>query len=283
MTWLAVNYIRREFSAPTKRIDNCIYSLRCSVSGGTFASATQAFDNYSLLQIYRIHAPYAMSPKRPNPTLPPKPTSLWTKLFGLFKVRELGWLGYQPQGPIDRAIVHRSWGLLADTPESYGPNFDFHTWFHVWGPLSAIVWHWSLITLIFLFLLKPIRWLLSRVWYQPGDGSRMEKLQLNRFEYRCVAEADTTFLNAEKQENQKALVKLRYEGDPYLFTAVTLAEAAKIILRQQGTEAHKIGGGILTPATLGSRYVNSLREGGVLLEVGRNTQAMGNGPWSKMK
>lgn len=44
----------------------------------------------------------------------------------------------------------------------------------------------------------------------------------------------------------------------YYFTGLALAEAAMVVLRGGETEAKKLGGGILTPATLGDEYVERL-------------------------
>lgn len=259
-TWVAVDYIRHHFSAPTGRVDTCIHSLQGGVSGGTLASFIGAFDRYSFRQLYHIHAPFAMSPKRP--TMPQHSSSMWTKALGLLRIKELGWMGYQPQGPIDRAIIHRTWGLLESTSESYGPNFDFHAWLKTWGPVSAVFWHIGLVALVSLFSLRPIRWIMSKLWYKPGDGINPDKIKKNWLEYRTVAEADTP-----NHPKQKALVRMRYDSDPYIFTAVTIGEAARVILQSGDTPAHKLGGGVLTPATLGNQYVSRLRDAGVVIEV----------------
>lgn len=265
-TWVAVSHNRRTFDAPTARVDVSIHSLKGSVSGGTLSSFINAFDRYSFSQLYAIHAPYSFSPKKPNPTEPIKPSSLWTKLFGLLYIRNLGWLGYQPQGPIDRAIVHRTWGLLDGTSDRYGDNFDWHAWARLWGPIAAVFWHFTLWSLTALFLLRPVRWLLSKVWYKPGNGASVDKTQKNWLEYRTVGDVDDG--PAQKPVNKRrSVVRLRFDSDPYIFTGVTLAEAAKIIVRRNDTQAHKLRGGVLTPATLGDSYVAALTEGGVTIDV----------------
>ncbi|KAF7624837.1 hypothetical protein AFLA_001717 [Aspergillus flavus NRRL3357] len=261
-TWLAASYIRRHFNAQTGRVDVCIHGVQGCISGGTLTSVLQAFELHSLRHLYKAHAPYSLSPRQPSPTVPTKPTSIWTKLFGLLWIKRLGWMAYQPQGPVDRAIVHRSWGLLESTTVSYGQNFDFHAWFKIWGPVAAILWHFGGLMLAPLILLRPIRKLLPKLWYEPGGGAGQSDIEKNWFEYRCVAEADTP-----TKPKQKALVRMRYESDPYIFTAVALGEAARILLWQKDTWAHKFGGGVLTSATLGDHYVSRLRAAGVTMEV----------------
>ncbi|KAE8404932.1 hypothetical protein BDV37DRAFT_103758 [Aspergillus pseudonomiae] len=277
-TWAAANYIRRHFGTKTGRVDVCIHSVQGGISGGTLASVLQAFELNSPRHLYKAHAPYALSPKRPSPTVPIKRTSIWTKVFGLLWIKQLGWMAYQPQGPVDRAIVHRSWGLLEPTTVSYGHNFDFHAWFKIWGPVVAILWHFGGVILAPLILLRPIRKLLPKLWYEPGSGAGQGKIENNWFEYRCVAEADT----ATKLKS-KALVRMRYESDPYIFTAAALGEAARILLWQKDTWAHKLGGGVLTPATLGDHYVSQLRAAGVTIEVQSDDPASrGKDPFTKV-
>ncbi|KAB8256124.1 Saccharopine dehydrogenase-domain-containing protein [Aspergillus pseudonomiae] len=277
-TWAAANYIRRHFGTKTGRVDVCIHSVQGGISGGTLASVLQAFELNSPRHLYKAHTPYALSPRRPSPTVPIKRTSIWTKVFGLLRIKQLGWMAYQPQGPVDRAIVHRSWGLLEPTAVSYGHNFDFHAWFKIWGPVMAILWHFGGLILAPLILLRPIRKLLPKLWYEPGSGAGQGKIENNWFEYRCVAEADTA-----TKLKPKALVRMRYESDPYIFTAAALGEAARILLWQKDTWAHKLGGGVLTPATLGDHYVSQLRAAGVTMEVQSDDPASrGKDPFTKV-
>ncbi|OGM48631.1 hypothetical protein ABOM_002060 [Aspergillus bombycis] len=277
-TWVAANYIRRHFGTQTGRVDVCIHSVQGGISGGTLASVLQAFELHSLRHLYKAHAPYSLSPRRPAPTVPVQRTSIWTKLFGLLWIRQLGWMAYQPQGPVDRAIVHRSWGLLEPTTVAYGHRFEFHAWFKIWGPVAAILWHLGGLILAPLILLRPIRKLLPKLWYEPGTGASQDKIEKNWFEYRCVAEADTA-----TKVKPKALVRMRYEGDAYIFTAAALGEAARILLWQKDTWAHNFGGGVLTSATLGDHYVSQLRAAGVTIEARRDDPALrGKDPFTNV-
>lgn len=52
----------------------------------------------------------------------------------------------------------------------------------------------------------------------------------------------------------------------YYLTGMLLAEAAITIARDQ-TPAHKMGGGVLTPATLGEPYFERVRKGGLYTEI----------------
>jgi len=52
----------------------------------------------------------------------------------------------------------------------------------------------------------------------------------------------------------------------YHLTGVTSAEAALTILRDK-TLAHELGGGLLTPATLGTKYLERLQKAGLKTEI----------------
>ena len=52
----------------------------------------------------------------------------------------------------------------------------------------------------------------------------------------------------------------------YQLTGVCLAEAAITIAREK-TQAHELGGGVLTPATLGAPYLERLQKAGLKTEV----------------
>ena len=52
----------------------------------------------------------------------------------------------------------------------------------------------------------------------------------------------------------------------YHFTGVALAESALVLSREK-TLAHELGGGILTPATLGATYLERLQKAGLQVEM----------------
>ena len=58
-----------------------------------------------------------------------------------------------------------------------------------------------------------------------------------------------------------------YPSGPYHYTAVSVAEAAMVILRGGPTEASRRGGGVLTPATLGGQFVDRLTKADVNMDV----------------
>ena len=59
---------------------------------------------------------------------------------------------------------------------------------------------------------------------------------------------------------------MRFDGSMYRLTGVFLAEAAITIVRSKAF-AHELGGGVLTPATLGAPYLERLQKAGLKVEV----------------
>ena len=78
---------------------------------------------------------------------------------------------------------------------------------------------------------------------------------------KALGEADS---NATQRP--RAMVTMKWKGSFYHLTGVFLAEAALAILRSE-TDAHKFGGGVLTPATLGQPFVDNLTKAGLELHV----------------
>ena len=59
---------------------------------------------------------------------------------------------------------------------------------------------------------------------------------------------------------------MRFNGSMYHFTGICLAESALILSREK-THANDLGGGILTPATLGQSYLDRLQKAGLIVEM----------------
>lgn len=59
---------------------------------------------------------------------------------------------------------------------------------------------------------------------------------------------------------------MRWNGSFYHLTGVCVAESAILISREK-TFAHELGGGVLTPATLGMVYLERMQKAGLITEV----------------
>lgn len=138
--------------------------------------------------------PYAISPI-PNPrhALSAQSEPLTAKLFGVRSIPELGTLTTSVAGSTDTAIVHRSWGLLASLTsrdkEYYGPNFSFREFYRVPSWIQGAAIHFALF-LGLLVMATPLRQLVKKFIYQPGQGPEREAAKQDFVEYRGTAVPD---------------------------------------------------------------------------------------------
>ena len=200
--------------------------------------------------------PYALSPV-PHPSRS-RSTSLVTKIFGVRSVSGLGALTTSFAASTNRAIVHRSWGLI-DRGNYYGHSFQYSEYLSVRNSFNGMAMHFAVALATVALSLPPIRWLLKKFVYQPGQGDSKEIASGDYIEYRAIAVPDSRAL-------KQGFAKLRWNGSLYHLTGVLLAEAAIVILRD-GTTADKLGGGCLTPAMLGQPFVDRLRSAGMMFET----------------
>ena len=93
-------------------------------------------------------------------------------------------------------------------------------------------------------------------------ASHLRQVKKEYTEWRAIANADVSDPNDPK----RAFGRMRWEGSLYHLTGVCLAEAALTIARDN-TLAHELGGGMLTPATLGAPYLERLQKAGLKTAV----------------
>ena len=106
---------------------------------------------------------------------------------------------------------------------------------------------------------------MRKLVYQPGEGPSREEAAKGCLSVRALAVPD------DAAAKEKAAGSLRYVGGLYQMTAVLVCEAAATILAgdgEGGVPARRLGGGLMTPATLGMGYLERLRKGGVEIETG---------------
>lgn len=83
------------------------------------------------------------------------------------------------------------------------------------------------------------------------------------FDYRALGIPDP-----EAGTSQRAFARMRYDGGIYKVTGIFAVEAAMVLVRgPDDVQAKKLGGGILTPATLGQPYIDRLVDAGVTIET----------------
>ena len=199
--------------------------------------------------------PYALSMVRGG-----KPVSepLMTRLFGVRYVPDIGTVTTGIAAGPNTTLVNRSWSLY-DGGNTYGPNFRYKEYGSARNAFTGFMVHLALTLGVVALTISPFRWLVRKLVHQPGEGPTRESTTKDRFEYRAIATADN-------QKSQRALAKFRFNGSAYELSGVLMAEAAITILRDN-TPAHKMGGGILTPATLGQAYIDRLRKARVVFDA----------------
>ncbi|KAH9823635.1 putative trans-acting enoyl reductase [Teratosphaeria destructans] len=254
-----VSHIRQTLGVGTKEVVQCTYDLKAAPSGGTLATVLTLFDSYSLSQFLQASKPWAFSPAGASQGRHQK--SLVETLTGVRTVPDLGTLSDSLQGPADIPIVQRSWGLY-DNGMLYGPKFYLTAYQRTRNFLQGFVLHLAMTFGLLSITLPPMRWLLKKFVYQPGQGPTREQVKHDYAEWRAIAHADV----ADPADPKRAYARMRWEGSMYALTGVTSAEAALILARSKCT-AHEIGGGVLTPATLGAPYLERLRQAGLKTEV----------------
>ncbi|KAF4954158.1 hypothetical protein FGADI_5481 [Fusarium gaditjirri] len=260
--YLAALELQRHFSLPTREVLVCLEDVRGSFSGGSLNSLC-GLEPVNIAPFDLSPAPRTEQQVAKTGVLPP------SNALDVQIVDELGVLVESTHAQIEEARVGRSWGLYAGhgpdflSPEGYGENFCFSSRMRCSNALSALMFRTSLSLLTnAITKIPPIRYLAARI-FPPGTGPSEEARRSHYFKYRTLAIAD----RKGAEPVPKVQVKFSYSGDPYVFTGVTLTQAALVLL-QGMIPAHRRGG-ILTPAILGEKFAARLKqpEAGVEIEA----------------
>ena len=262
MAYVLARAVREKFQANCERVIMTLYDFKSGVSGGTSLTMLELFSNYSLGHLAKSMHPYSLSPKKFDKQLDKPAGSPDGGLLGLPNVAELG--GLQTTGlmaSVDTCIVHRSAGLYG-----YGPRFRFNEYMRAKSLVQGLVVKVAFGLAALFLTLPPTRWVLAPLFKrfllpEPGEGPTRESMKNDFMSYRGVGVAEGS--------GQKVTAKLDCGHGGYVATAITLAAAANVILRGrlEETEAGRLGGGILTPATLGEQYVDTLNDFGIKINV----------------
>ncbi|KAH0423061.1 hypothetical protein CcaCcLH18_12432 [Colletotrichum camelliae] len=275
LTCLMVEKIKETYHCPTLAALTSVHDSRVQASGGTLNGLVTSVSSYGLRNILKAGKPWALSPIHPARSQTDGRRNISKDTIERL---QLGTLGFGMTAAHDQAIVQRTWGLLHQEEHSglkltsYGPNFDFRSVqrypsvVHGWA-FWVLVWVMTILPAIF----PPLKWLI-KLLVPPGSGPNERERQKNFIEYRGVAIAELKEDAQDVQGNpppQKGVqAKLRYNGDSYMLSGIMAVEAAVILLDpRRDCVAHKLGGGILTPATLGQPLADRLRTAGVQIEI----------------
>ena len=183
-------------------------------SGGTLATLLSIFNYFSLRELQAASQPYALSPvAHSKPVRPAK--SFLSTLFGSRSIPDLGTVTTSIAASTDASLVERTWGLLSVTPsrkdEFYGPNFTFSEVFRARNWLHGFAVHWGLLLgSFFIACIPPVRSLVRKFIYQPGEGPQKEDMVRESIEYRGIAKPD-----GQVNGNKRAFCKATYNGSMY--------------------------------------------------------------------
>ncbi|CAJ2508721.1 Uu.00g137470.m01.CDS01 [Anthostomella pinea] len=120
LTWVAVRELVKRRSAKTKEVILSVIEASFVASAGSVESFIhQKGRGPEAVQASRD--PWALSPVRGVSS------SASTNLFGIRHDSTLGLLANSATGaPQDRAVIHKTWGLLQGTDKSYGDRFQYN-------------------------------------------------------------------------------------------------------------------------------------------------------------
>ncbi len=257
VAYTAVSTIRNSLNCGVRDVICSVDEMNITrVSGGTLATALGIMDHYSLSEFRTATKPFSLSPVQPPNR--PSSRSLFSRLLGPFSHPGLGILTTSITATPNVAIVNRSSGLM---PQLYGKNFQYKEYWRVSNYVFGVLIHFALILGSLFVAIKPFRSLIRWFVYQPGQGPSLEATAKERLEFRAIAVADDTTDGKEK----RAMARIRYERGIYRFTGLLLAEGAMVLLEDENL-VKKLGGGLLTPACLGDKFVERLQKVNVKIE-----------------
>ncbi|KAF8886011.1 hypothetical protein BD779DRAFT_1532051 [Infundibulicybe gibba] len=173
--------------------------------------------------------------------------------------------------PTNRAVVHRTWGLLelyaregknADASMRYGPKFVYDEFLVKPTLGAAIAYVTSLVIgLGLLVFAPPFRWWVKRQMPKSGDGPSEANMETGFLTCTNLTQSSSTPPITVQSSFKGA-------GDPgYLLTSILISEAALslILPSPEGTALPYLArcGGVLTPVTaMGDVLVERLRRTG---------------------
>ena len=251
--WLVAKTVRERYNTGTTNARTVIEEVRGGVSGGTLASLCGLMDAYSLKDIGAAHSPkgiIAMDGSQLEGSAYPPTVAYDDQL----KTWTTSWLGDNVDGNVARRSAH----LL----KSYGDKYDTRGYINMGAWWKAASFLAGTIFGSVSLAIPPIRWLALRVVTQPGFGPSEETMMGGMLKLRGFGQSDA-------DPSKKVSVTITGDKDPgYALTAQIIAAVAiTLAFDLDRTEAGKIGGGFMTPATLGDRLRQRLEEAELSIRV----------------
>lgn len=225
------------------------------MSGGSLNTVLSLIQTYGIGWIL-FGKPWSLSSS--SQKRKPKPAPLLSRIFGYRYIAGFGDVTTSFLAICNESIAHRSSSLM---PNVYGPDFNFHEYLPTTGPFAGILTHLILRLVMLVIAFPPIQWLAAK-YLIPASGTGPDlttAADSERQEFVAIGAPSTS-------KGDKVSARYVYDGSLYYCSAAMGVEAALSILGEK-TYAHGIGGGILTPATLGMPFIERLRNAGIKIEV----------------
>jgi len=170
------------------------------------------FEMFPVKVLLQALKPYALSPVPNNH--PGSRKSLLTAITGLVRPSGLELLTTSVTGVMNAAIVSRTWGLTKQETnlqeEFYGPNFTYHEFMKTSNVFMGVLTHYGLLAGATLLLSSPVRKLMRKFIFKPGEGPDKVEAKKDRIEFQAVAKPD-----GELQKTKLAFGRLSYVGSMY--------------------------------------------------------------------
>lgn len=234
-----VKRVRERLDQGTKSVE-AAFSIKGSFNGGTLASGLNIGEKFKAKDLAN---PFLLNP---DPKTSREAWSANADPKGPVTHAQLGSLAPFFMGPVNTRVVRRSAALLADSPQSYGPEFSYQEYMRMGGTVSA--WGATLaMGAMAAGMAKPAgRSLMARFGPKPGEGPSEADMDGGFVKVRYAATA---------MDGQVLQGQLKAPGDPgNRVTVRILAQAALCVL-----EGEDLPGGVLTPAVaLGQRLQDRL-------------------------
>ncbi|KFY13564.1 hypothetical protein V491_06357 [Pseudogymnoascus sp. VKM F-3775] len=225
------------------------------MSGGSLNTVLSLIQTYGIGWIL-FGKPWSLSASSQQPKSKPAPVP--SRIFGYRSIAGFGDVTTSFLAICNESIAHRSSSLM---PDVYGPDFNFHEYLPTTGPFAGVLTHLILRLVMLVIAFPPIQWLAAK-YLIPASGTGPDlttAADSERQEFVAIGAQSTS-------KGDKVSACYVYEGSLYYCSAAMGVEAALSILGEK-TYAHEIGGGILTPATLGMPFIERLRNVGIKIEV----------------
>ncbi|OTA97039.1 hypothetical protein M434DRAFT_392219 [Hypoxylon sp. CO27-5] len=251
IVWLAAREIDAQWSLKTKDVTLGLDELDTNLSGGTVRTVL-AHKALSPETIKQVQSPSALSPIEH----PLKPSTF----RGVHRNYHLGLLtATSSTDDQDRALIYRTWGLLEGTEQSYGSRFEFNEYEKAPSFLKGIgliLRSYFLAFIMSLARIDLIKNLLLSLALHPGSGPGPELAKSVPVSMEVIAAADSG--GDGVKPTKFARVKFLYTGGHYPASAMFMAQASASLLYKRELDGG-ITGGCLTPAILGSDFIDRTR------------------------